>query len=118
MKACPSGWHLPTHREWNELGKAVGGASIAGKYLKSTSGWFNGGNGTDDYGFSALPGGFYFDGRFTNRTNYARWWSATESSHNAPNADGHSIYFYYDYMHPCNLKKSDGYYVRCVQDER
>lgn len=55
--ACPNGWHLPTNEEWYSLFDAVGGPSIAGKELKSTTGWNNGGNGSDAYGFSALPAG-------------------------------------------------------------
>jgi len=39
----------------------AGGSVIAGKKLKASSGWndYNGmsGNGTDEFGFSALPGG-------------------------------------------------------------
>ena len=54
---CPSGWHLPSSWEWDGLIVAVGGNSIAGKMLKSTSGWLDGQNGTDAYGFSAMPGG-------------------------------------------------------------
>ena len=52
---CPEGWHLPDTTEWGELNKAVGGRETAGKKLKSTEGWNNGGNGTDDFGFSAVP---------------------------------------------------------------
>ena|GEM_PF-2443118 len=56
----------------------------AGTKLKSTSGWndwSNGmsGNGTDEYGFSALPGGYGItDGSFYDVGNYGGWWSATE----------------------------------------
>src|SRR5574344_2402265 len=53
--ACPTGWHIPTSAEWTTLENAVGGSSTAGTKLKSTSGWSNSGNGTDTYGFSALP---------------------------------------------------------------
>jgi len=52
---CPDGWHLPTRTEWNALFTEVGGKSTAGKILKSQTGWD--GNGTDEYGFSALPAG-------------------------------------------------------------
>ena len=55
---CPSGWHLPTKAEFETLLSAVGGESTAGAKLKSTSGWSNSGNGSDDYSFSALPAGF------------------------------------------------------------
>ena len=36
---CPNGWHLPTKAEFETLFSAVGGDSVAGKMLKSTSGW-------------------------------------------------------------------------------
>jgi hypothetical protein len=60
MTACPAGWHLPSRDEWGELAKAAGGrwkygtGGKAGKKLKAKSGWNGKGNGTDDYGFSAL----------------------------------------------------------------
>ena len=57
MDACPSGWHLPDTAEWRVLLAAVGGDSIAGMKLKSTSGWNSDGNGTDDFGFTVLPAG-------------------------------------------------------------
>ena len=68
---CPQGWHLPSHREFATLINYIdpdfgydrydGKSVIAGRELKSQSGWNPGltisGNGTDAYGFSALPGG-------------------------------------------------------------
>jgi uncharacterized protein (TIGR02145 family) len=60
------------------LVETAGGSSIAGSRLKSTSGWYNHGNGTDDYGFSALPGG-YRDGGFLVVGSSGHWWSATEN---------------------------------------
>jgi uncharacterized protein (TIGR02145 family) len=58
--ACPSGWHLPTKAEYDTLFAAIGGSETAGEKLKSTSGWSEGGNGTDDYSFSASPAGYRF----------------------------------------------------------
>lgn len=59
---CPNGWHLPSNEEFQTLFATVGGASIAGKMLKSTSGWTdyygNAANGTDAFGFTALATGF------------------------------------------------------------
>ncbi len=57
---CPAGWHLPTIDEWNVLIDFVGGASVAGKMLKSATGWNEFGNGVDAYEFSALPAGSYY----------------------------------------------------------
>jgi uncharacterized protein (TIGR02145 family) len=82
-KACPAGWHLPSDAEWQTLVDFVGGKYIAGKKLKSTSGWNMDGNGTDEYGFSALPGGSgYSDGYFDIAGYNGSWWSATEGNAN------------------------------------
>ena len=58
--ACPGGWHLPSQAEWNTLIEFVGDSATAGKILKATTTWSDKGHykdGTDDYGFTALPGG-------------------------------------------------------------
>lgn len=56
---CPEGWHLPDTVETDMLlFTEVGGYSIAGKMLKSTSGWDENGNGTDAYSFAMLPAGY------------------------------------------------------------
>jgi uncharacterized protein (TIGR02145 family) len=54
---CPVGWGVPPRQEWDRLVDFVGGSGIASGRLKSSTGW-NGGNGIDEFGFSALPGGF------------------------------------------------------------
>ena len=79
LKACPAGFHLPSDDEWTALENAVGGRSTAGTKLKSAEGWNNNGNGTDDYGWSALPAGLgYSDGSFNSAGYLGYWWSATE----------------------------------------
>jgi len=77
---CPLDWHLPTRTEWNMLVNEVGGRSIAGKILKSQSGWNDNGNGSDSFGFSALPGGYYRsdDDNFVDDGSFAYFWSATD----------------------------------------
>ena len=78
MTACPSGWHLPSDADWTTLTNYVG-SSTAGTKLKAASGWFGNGNGTNDYGFSALPGGGgYSNGSFNFVGDRGEWWSATE----------------------------------------
>ena len=91
--ACPSGWHLPTDSEWGTLISYAGGNN-AGKKLKATNGWGTSlganYNGTDNYGFSALPGGGYYSINVTigvNITNFydagilgsGYWWTASEA---------------------------------------
>jgi len=48
---CPAGWHIPSDAEWQILINYIG--ESAGDKLKSSTLW----NGTDDYGFTALPAG-------------------------------------------------------------
>lgn len=59
MEACPEGWHLPSLDEWEVLINAYGGMAKAGKKLKCSKpgAWFHCGDGTNESGFSALPGG-------------------------------------------------------------
>lgn len=72
VKACPAGWHLPTRLEWDALTVALGGSSTKGKYLKA-------GNGTDKFGFAALPGGFGNTNDYFGSAGISGyWWSASE----------------------------------------
>jgi len=78
-KACPPGWHLPSDAEWQELVDFAGGEDIAGERLKATNGWDENGNGTDEFGFSALPGGYgYSNVKFDYVGKLGYWWSAAE----------------------------------------
>jgi uncharacterized protein (TIGR02145 family) len=110
MAACPSGWHLPNDAEWTTL------VNLAGTKLKATSGWNNDGNGTDDYGFAALPGGagnssgdFYFDGLEGN------WWGARELV-GSGNAYGWRMGYSYEDARYFGDGKSYLYSVRCLQN--
>ncbi len=117
--ACPSGWHLPSDAEWTELTDYIGTSGHSGTEgtaMKSTTGWNSGGNGTDIYDFSALPGGDRDggDGAFDGVGYYGYWWSSTEIA---------SRYAYYRYLDYGNANvgrydyiKSYGFSVRCVRD--
>jgi uncharacterized protein (TIGR02145 family) len=116
---CPEGWHLPDNTEWSKLFTAVGGQSIAGKKLKSQSGWkdYDGtsGNGTDAYGFSAFPAGFRdYDGSFYNEGNSAGFWSATGNGSN----DAYTMNLFYNnedaYLY--SSYKNYASSVRCLKD--
>jgi len=84
-KVCPPGWHLPSREEWETLINFAGGENVAGKNLKAKSGWKGdamndkSGNGTDDYGFSAMPGGDRYKSEFRYAGYGGRWWTATEN---------------------------------------
>jgi len=112
---CPTGWHLPSDAEWTELTTAVGGSFTGGTKLKSTSGWNNNGNGTDIYGFSALPGGYGdSSGDFYYAGYVGIWWSASEPSSN----NAYYRRMDYDYADVGRYSSDKTYLlsVRCVQD--
>jgi uncharacterized protein (TIGR02145 family) len=97
----------------------VGGASTAGTKLKSSTGWISYSGitaGTDDYGWSALPGGYgYSGGSFNSTGYYGYWWSATERY-----AGGGASYWRMDYdneyVYRSELSNMSLWSVRCVQD--
>jgi uncharacterized protein (TIGR02145 family) len=111
---CPAGWHLPNSKEWDYLVKWTGG-TMAGKKLKSKNGWNNSGNGTDDFGFSALPGG-YRDGSggSFNYAGYCGYWWTTE--YGGDFAGGWNMRYGNDHVGEDGPYKSDGRSVRCVED--
>ena len=119
MSACPAGWRLPHESEWRTLTDYVGGEKEAGKKLKSASGWNNykrmSGNGMNEYGFSALPGGFGdSDGSFYDAGNEGYWWCATE--YGAYRAFSRYIRHYNEVVYKNYYYKTTLYSVRCVQD--
>ena len=122
---CPDGWHLPSDAEWRTLGTAVGGLNTAGTKLKAESGWndYNGasGNGTDEFGFSALPGGWYgfLEGSFRNVGIHGNWWVTNENVYE-PGPDNYADLRYMDCKYPDVGRNTSYKYglqsVRCLQD--
>jgi len=116
---CPDKWHIPSDADWTALMTAVGGSSTAGTKLKTASGWTVATNGTpigtDDYGFSALPGGGGNSaGQFGIIGNYGIWWSTNEYS--TSNAYRGSMSYDYERVNYTSTDKSDFLSVRCVKD--
>jgi uncharacterized protein (TIGR02145 family) len=106
---CPSGWHIPSNEDWDDLMTAVGGSSTAARHLKGISS----DGSTDTYGFAALLGGSsYSDGNFHN-VGHGYWWSATGGS-----IEAYFWSMYYDI--PFVVKSFDPklslYSVRCIKE--
>jgi uncharacterized protein (TIGR02145 family) len=134
MKVCPKGWHLPDNDEWDKLLRFVDGdkstekpylSYTAGKHLKASSGWNGDGNGTDKYGFSALPGGFDFSNSwFRYVGEYGNWWSSSEGfTEEYDGFDGdYDHVFVRQMVHKIDdvswmdFKKDYRLSVRCLQD--
>jgi len=126
LDVCPGGWHLPSDEEWKQMEMAVGmcqdeadktgrRGTTEGYKLKATSGWDRDGNGTNEYGFAALPGGKVFEESFSGKGTAALFWSSTESSqYNAWSRYFDSIF---DQISRGGGIKWYGYSVRCVKDK-
>jgi uncharacterized protein (TIGR02145 family) len=132
MEVCPEGWHLPSYTEWETIEKYVdpnwkdnNENNVSGKKLKASSGWVNlgtkePGNGTDDFGFAALPGGYggpSSNPNFYNAGYIGWWWTST------PIAQEYAEYALYIVMNGHSDYASQGFQnrsilhsVRCVKD--
>jgi uncharacterized protein (TIGR02145 family) len=113
---APVGYHIPSDAEWTILTDNLGGEEVAGTKMKNTSGWIENGNGTNESGFSGLPGGgrneygtfYYFD--------YCYWWSSTEDYDYTNYAWYRNLYFNYGLVNRYSNHKRFGFSVRCLRD--
>ncbi|GBU20859.1 hypothetical protein R80B4_00746 [Fibrobacteres bacterium R8-0-B4] len=113
--ACPKGYHLPSRQEWRSLVDYAGGDKKAGKKLKARSGWNSNDNGKDDFGFSALPGGYRTsDGSFYSAGSYGLWWTAAENGGDL--AYGRGMNNGNDRVGENDGSKGLALSVRCVED--
>jgi uncharacterized protein (TIGR02145 family) len=109
---APEGWYIPGSTGWSALTDYLG--ATAGKKMKSTEGWFEGGNGTGESGFTALPGGGIDNtGTFFYIEKAAFFWTSTE------NYDGSAACIVLGYKDTiagyANNKTSCGFSVRCAK---
>jgi len=112
--SCPDGWHLPSDAEWAELVQFVSTTGNSGLVLRSTSGWYGNSNGTDDYVFTALLGGYRSSGSFYDIGEDCYWWSATERDEAIVLCPG--IVSHFSYVDGYLKYKYYGLSVRCVRD--
>lgn len=131
---CPEGWHVPSSEEFTVLLKAVGGVQNkekdwqwdkAGLNLKSTSGWENhtllqSGNGTDSFGFSALPAGYWaYPLDLNNRKAYQLGEEAYFASSTQENGfNSHAIFLELATDSSAELRsinRDDAFSIRCLK---
>lgn len=129
---CPQGWHIPSDDEWKILsGVADSQYPIddsvwnewfytgfdAALNLKSNTGWYLGGSGANYYGFSALPGGTYFDPitPFNGIGEYSSFWTSSELIQYGSGIL-RGLYSSEDEIFRDFNGKMTGNYVRCIKD--
>lgn len=118
-KLAPTGWHVATDAEWSTLTTYLGGEGVAGGKLKEsgTTHWTSPNTGaTNEWGFTALPGGCRFGivGFFDDIGDNSRLWSATVVGV----VGSWARYMDYDNagVHRVEYPKYYGFQVRCVRD--
>ena len=117
-KLSPTGWHVPTDAEWTTLIKYLGDMDVAGDKLKEASRthWPNFySDMINEFGFTALPGGFCTNiGTFDSIGDQGHWWSATEVNINI--AWSQDISNFWSDIFKESTSKKVGISVRCVKD--
>ena len=120
-KACPAGFRLPTHADFESLWTAAGADFNAGYLIKADYGWSGDTNGNDTLKFSAMPAGNRFDDEtYGNTAKFAFFWSADDTSEGVPAGSARVWYLTsksmaFGYM---SKPKNFGFSVRCVRGEQ
>ena len=111
---CPGGWSVPANESWTMLVEGLGGESQAGHHMKSQTGWFENGHGTNSSGFDGLPGGDRSaQGEFEHAGQNGAWWSA---SSNGSNAWLFFLGFDTESVESDDGSPKNGFSVRCIKD--
>lgn len=116
-KLSPLGWHVPTDSDWKQLEDFLvenGHHDQEGLVLKDTVGWENGYNGTNDYGFSALPGGFRSSNGYFERENVAGcWWSSSVATDDRAHMRSINTS---PLLNKLDFSNKFGFSIRCIMD--
>ena len=130
-KLCPVKWRVPSHEDWLNLEKYLGGQFRAGGKMKAVSGWKGRHVSGDDIGFKALPGGYRLNDDFLEGTE-GIWWTTSvadasyfqdvKQNSTYLSLASHNIYIWgrkivsnsSDLISTLNLREN-GFSVRCVR---
>lgn len=112
---CPNGSHVPSVAEWNTLRDELGGMSVAGKKMKTSTGWKSG-TGEGDYGFAALPAGHADGSSVDDVGSNTVFWTATPYESDSDYACDRHLYYHKDYLNDNSDNKNHGQSVRCLRD--
>ena len=126
--ACPEGWHLPSDAEWKQMEMYLGmsqaeadktgwrGTDEGGKMKHpGTEYWGEPNTGaTNSSGFTALPGGLLYNGKFQSMFGEGLWWSSTQYLDD-------SAWWHYLSCNESRVSriyplKGNGLSLRCVRD--
>ncbi len=115
---CPEGWRVPTDEDFTTLTSFLGGTVTAGGKLKETgfAHWKSPNVGaTNEYGFTALPGGSRgWNANFLNMGEYGWLWTGSEQQGNF--AWLRNMFHSAANMGRGTIHKSHGLSIRCIKE--
>jgi len=119
QNACPAGWHVASEGEYITLYSNYDGQESAGIKLKDNELW----NGTNESGFSALPGGYYHpqhEPGYSSMGSASIFWTSTYQM-NGNTTVGKDVIFYSDHSIAHSWRSGSEqliHYmsVRCIQN--
>ncbi len=109
---APTGWHVPTDAEWTQLTDCLGGETVAGGKMKSTSTLWQSPNtaANKKSGFSGLPAGYrLIYGSFFNIGSFGGWWSSSQGTGRSLNYSSGFAFTNFNFA-------NGGFSVRCIMD--
>lgn len=116
---CPSGWHVPTANEWDDMISYMGSDSLAGGKLKDTSNtlWnypnlaeFN------VFKFNAKPTGYRSEfGSYLNEGKFSFFWSSTSDPDDKEYAICYVLYAHSKKIIKRRISKRAAMAIRCVR---
>jgi uncharacterized protein (TIGR02145 family) len=111
---CPTGFHVPSSDEYNELIGFIGNDSTSVKKLKSNTSWLLNGNNLSGFNAKAI-GMRYGDSNFGDKGEFTAFWTDSYSIND--------VWIYpesFDLSVPLNITKTfvpnSGYSVRCIKN--
>ncbi|MCF8372974.1 MAG: hypothetical protein K9H64_15240 [Bacteroidales bacterium] len=128
---CPAGWHVASDDDFKVLEGAIDSnygigdpewenfnenGIDAGTKMKSTSGWSNGGNGTDSFGFSALWGGFLYQGMWAGGNLFGTLFTSTSYGEKSDKAIHRGFSWMYTGSERDKDLKSHARPIRCIKN--
>ncbi len=112
---APSGWHIPSQKDFDVLITNFGGKKIAGKNILASNQWGNTAEKAYRMGQNSTRTGMRnFVGAFSNVDDFGYWWSVTSR------VNGNAWHFVLN--HKTSLAKTsfsqqmNGFAVRCIKD--
>ena len=130
-KLCPIGWHVPTIIEWRELTDPYlyiidnptdpynPFGTIGNELMETGISHWNEAMGTNETGFSALPGGIRSSNLFNEIGLKGYYWSSNRSGYPGANALYYPIPYGGDFgSTPLSsmISVTNGFSIRCIKD--